>query len=59
MANESEKTLEALKTAIQMEIDGKQFYLKVSRESGNELGKELLRSLAGEEDIHRKKLASG
>jgi rubrerythrin len=55
MANESEKTLEALKTAIQMEIDGKQFYLKVSRESGNELGKELLRSLAGEEDIHRKK----
>ena len=55
MANEIEKTLEALKTAIQMEIDGKQFYLKVSRESGNELGKELLQSLAGEEDIHRKK----
>ena len=55
MTNESKKTLEALRTAIQMEIDGKQFYLKASRESGNELGKELLRSLAGEEDLHRKK----
>ena len=27
MATEQEKTLEGLKTAIQMEIDGKQFYV--------------------------------
>jgi len=55
MVSEQDRTLEALKYAIQMEIDGKEFYLKASRESGNDLGKELLQSLAAEEDIHRKK----
>ncbi len=55
MATEQDKTLEGLKTAIQMEIDGKQFYLKASRESSNEAGKKLLESLAAEEDIHRQK----
>ena len=53
MEAEQDKTLQALQVAIQMEIDGKEFYLKASRESGNELGKKLLESLAGEEDIHR------
>ena len=53
MATEQEKTLAALKTAIQMEIDGKQFYLKASQSSGNELGRKLLEKLAEEEDIHR------
>ncbi len=55
MATEQDKTLEGLKTAIQMEIDGKQFYLKVSKESRNEAGKKLLESLAAEEDIHLRK----
>lgn len=55
MANEQDKTLEALRIAIQMEIDGKEYYLKASQESSNELGKKLLRSLAAEEDIHRQK----
>jgi len=55
MTTEQRKTLETLKTAIQMEIDGKKFYLKSSRESGNELGRNLLTSLAAEEDIHRQK----
>ena len=55
MATEQDKTLEGLKTAIQMEIDGKQFYLKASRESSNEAGKKLLASLAAEEDVHRQK----
>jgi rubrerythrin len=54
MAKEQEKTLGALKTAIQMEIDGKEFYLKASESSQNELGKKLLKQLAAEEDIHRK-----
>ena len=53
MANEWDKTLGALQTAIQMEIDGKEFYLKASQTSNNELGKKLLQSLAIEEDIHR------
>ena len=55
MENEQDKTLEALQIAIQMEIDGKEFYLKASQESGNELGRKLLESLAAEEDIHRQK----
>ena len=54
MANEQDKTLGVLQTAIQMEIDGKEYYLEASQQSGNELGKKLLESLATEEDIHRK-----
>jgi len=54
MANEQAKTLEALQTAIQMEIDGREFYLKASRESSNELGKKLLETLAAEEDTHQR-----
>ena len=55
MVTEQDKTLEALQTAVQMEIDGKEYYLKASQESSNELGKKLLASLAAEEDIHRQK----
>jgi len=54
MAREQDATLEGLQTALQMEIDGKEFYLKSSKASKNELGKELLKKLAAEEDIHRK-----
>ncbi len=53
MTTEQDKTLRALQTAIQMEIDGKEFYLKASQTSHNELGKKLLKSLAAEEDLHR------
>lgn len=55
MVTEPDKTLEALQTAIQMEIDGKECYLQANRESRNELGKQLLESLAAEEDLHRQK----
>ncbi len=55
MATEQKKTLEALQYAVQMEIDGKGFYLKASQRSGNELGRKLLEQLAAEEDIHRQK----
>jgi len=55
MTSEQDKTLKGLQVAIQMEIDGKDYYLKASRESGNELGKKLLEKLASEEDIHRQK----
>ena len=55
MVMEQDKTLQALQTAIQMEIDGKEYYLKASQESSNELGKKLLQSLAAEENIHRTK----
>ena len=55
MEDEQNKTLQVLQFALQMEIDGKKFYLKASRASTNELGKKLLRTLASEEDIHRRK----
>ena len=55
MATEQEKTLKAIKTAIQMEIEGKEYYLKASQKSVNELGKKLLNQLAAEEDVHRQK----
>ena len=55
MPTDREKTLEGLKTAVQMEIDGKEFYFKASQESKNDLGKKLLESLALQEDYHRQK----
>jgi len=54
MANAQEKTLAALQHAIQMEIDGKEYYLKAGQKSSNEMGKKLLQSLSAEEDLHRK-----
>ena len=55
MVTEQDRTLEALEIAIQMELDGKEYYTKASQESSNELGKRLLASLAAEEDVHRRK----
>lgn len=55
MTKEQDRALQAVKVAIQMEIDGKEYYLKASQESSNELGRKLLQQLAGEEDIHRQK----
>ncbi len=55
MVTEQDKTVKGLQISIQMEIDGKQYYLKASRESGNKLGKKLLLALAAEEDFHRQK----
>jgi rubrerythrin len=54
MSTEQDTTLRALQTSIQMEIDGKEFYLKASNASQNELGKTLLEKLAAEEDGHRR-----
>jgi rubrerythrin len=55
MRTAQDKTLEALQIATQMEIDGKQYYLKAAQESSNEIGKKLMESLAREEDTHRLK----
>jgi rubrerythrin len=54
MTTGQEKTAQALKYCIQMEIDGKEFYLKACKDSTNELGKKLLESLAQQEDFHRR-----
>ncbi len=50
-----DNALEALRIAIQMEIDGKAYYLKLSKSSDSQEGRDLFRSLAAEEDIHRRK----
>lgn len=55
MEDEQVRTLKVLQLAVQMEVDGKEFYQKASRKSSNKLAKELFRQLANEEDIHRKK----
>ena len=55
MEDEHGKTLEAIQFAIQMEIDGKAYYQKASRETGNKVGRELFDWLAGEEDKHRQR----
>ena len=55
MVSEKDKTLEGLRIAVQMEIDGKEFYLKASRASSNDMGRKLLESLSVEEDLHRQK----
>lgn len=55
MVTEQDKTLEALQIAIEMEIDGKKCYLQASRESTNEVGRKLLKSLAAEETTHQRK----
>jgi len=55
MEDERNKTLEGIQFAIQMEIDGREYYQKASRESGNKVGRELFDWLAAEEDKHRQR----
>jgi rubrerythrin len=52
MPSEQQATLSGLQTAIQMEIDGKKFYLQSAKASQNERGAKILKTLAAEEDIH-------
>jgi rubrerythrin len=55
MEREQSKTIKAVQFAIQMEIDGKEYYTRASQNSDNRVGKELFEWLAGEEDKHRQK----
>jgi len=58
LKGEFERLAPDLQFAIQMEIDGKQYYLKVSGQCRNEVGKRLLAALAAAEDVHRQKFES-
>ena len=55
MDNEQARTLEVLELAVRTEVEGKDFYQKVSQKSSNRLAKELFQQLADEEDVHRRK----
>jgi rubrerythrin len=46
---------DALKYALQMEIDGKKFYAMAARESSNTVGKDLYSWLADQEGLHYKR----
>ena len=48
-------TLAGLQTALQMENDGKAFYLQASKACSNHMGARLLQRLSDEEDLHRQK----
>jgi rubrerythrin len=55
LANEQSRTIAALESAIQLEVEGKTFYQKMSSECGNPMGQKLFATLAAEEDMHRQK----
>jgi len=55
VGNEQARTLEVLQLAVRTEVDGQEFYQKVSQKSSNRLAKELFQQLADEEDVHRRK----
>ena len=52
MSSLERKVQEAIKTAIQLEKDGKAFFDQAAQETGNELGKKMFRKLASDEVRH-------
>jgi rubrerythrin len=55
MEREQSGTIKAVQFAIQMEIDGKEYYQRASQKSDNRVGKEFFEWLAAEEDKHRQR----
>ena len=55
MEIEQNKTLEALRIAIELEKDGRECYMQASQDSGNDVGRKIFGSMAHDEDLHRKK----
>ena len=55
MTVEQDKTLQALQMAIQMENDGREYYLLMSQRSSHSIGKKLMATLAAEEEQHRRR----
>jgi len=53
MKEEFAALIETVKYAIQMELDGKKFYVAAGKQSENRLGQELYSWLATQEDFHR------
>ncbi len=56
MVNEKGEILKALKAAIAMENEGQECYQQAGQVSSNEVGRNLLRDLALEEDKHRRNI---
>jgi len=56
MKEQAEKTTQALKKALQMEIEGQEFYHKAGQKSANSLAKKLFQHLVDEENVHIQKI---
>lgn len=56
MSENTKHGLLALKEAMQLEIDGEQFYTEAARKTNHPYGKRLFERLAEEEGIHLKKV---
>lgn len=56
MTHHDQKGTEALQTALQMEVEGKEFYSKSAEKSSSILAKELFQNLAAQEDMHYLKI---
>jgi rubrerythrin len=54
MTEISQQTVEAIKTAIQMEIEGYDFYMKAAQETDNDLGRTMFEQLAKDEMEHQR-----
>jgi len=52
---EAEQVKAILREAVQIEVDGKEFYQQAGQRSSNKLVRELFQNLADEEDEHRRK----
>ena len=56
MREQAEKTTQALEKALQMEMEGREFYHKTGQKSDNPLAKKLFQRLAEEENVHIRKI---
>ena len=52
MTHHDQKCAEALHTALEMEIEGKQFYSQSAEASSSQLARDLFQHLAAQEDVH-------
>lgn len=56
MKEQTEKTTQALKKALQMEMEGQEFYHKAGQKSDNPLAKKLFQHLVEQENVHIQKI---
>lgn len=56
MSEQTKRMTSALETALQMEVEGKEFYQKTGQKSVNPLVQELFKYLAEQEDVHYRRV---
>ena len=56
MSEQTESMTGALETALQMEVEGKEFYQKTGQKSVSPLVQELFKNLAAQEDVHYRRV---